>query len=382
VTLAVALGGGEWRRFSLPHPFCVVGEEQYLLGAGSIWLAADLRLEVEVREAQEGLSVHFGGSGIDEFEESLLEEASARWERVVAGQAVPQIPALQRAAVHLYFEKRVEVCPPELLAASPVVAAALTVAALTGSDRIGAMTEPQVAELACRALQEVRAPEEDPRRFRGPTLMSLYGGAACVGAGEERLNVQQLLPPESFLLVLQPGLGGSAKGAHYDQEVRSALEAALAAGKEEFARGDEGFSRVFEMAGDALNEHQMTMLYGLLRVRQMTDAYLEFLGEPVVDNDRLAEICDEESAILEDYFDFPAEALEVVRSAAVRAGALGSKLTWAFGGYPAALILAPGRRREVQQVLSRDFPETHFVCVDMDPAGLRWGGPGPAEDEW
>jgi mevalonate kinase len=48
--------------------------------------------------------------------------------------------------------------------------------------------------------------------------------------------------------------------------------------------------------------------------------------------------------------------LDRLVDAARRAGALGAKLTWAFGGYPAVLVVAPGQRREVGDALTRTFP--------------------------
>ncbi len=112
------------------------------------------------------------------------------------------------------------------------------------------------------------------------------------------------------------------------------------------------------------------MLYGLLRVRQMIEEFLEHLGEPYVDNDRLAEICDEESAILADYFGFPVRTVPAALRRRGEAGALGCKLTWAFGGLPAAVIIAPGRRREVSAALCRRFPDAHFLPVDMQVDGI------------
>ena len=96
-----------------------------------------------------------------------------------------------------------------------------------------------------------------------------------------------------------------------------------------------------------------------------------------MDNDRLAEICDEESALLRDYFGFPAEPYGRVRQAAVEAGALGAKFTCAFGGCPAAIIIAPGVREEVAETLTARFPESRFLPVDIDPTGLLMeGAPG------
>jgi hypothetical protein len=133
-------------------------------------------------------------------------------------------------------------------------------------------------------------------------------------------------------------------------------------------------AELFRLGREVLSDDQTGLLYGLIRVREMADAFLECLGDEIVDNDRLAEVCDEESAILTDYLGFPSGPYDAVRSAASEAGALGLRLTWAFGGCPAAVIIAPGRRDQVGQALARRFPRAGFLVIDVAAEGLRPGG--------
>ncbi len=369
----VALGAGARRRFSLPHAFCLMGEQQYLLGTSAIHLAGGCRTQVEVYQAPEGPALSFDGASLDRRgnrTEDLAGQLKDCWqERMATGGPSAGIEDL---GVSIHFDDVLEPCPPQILVESPAVGAALTVVALLEEGRLSSLGETEVAELAAHLLRMSDSDKENPYRHYGPALTSLTGGVVCVGPEEPRLNVQQLVPPESLLLALLPGLEGQTRGVDHDREAARAVESALDESNDVMQRGDSGFSELFAMDGQVLDERQTTMLYGLLRVRQMTEEFLEHLGEPFVDNDRLAEICDEESEILTDYFGFPAEPFASLRQRAAEAGALGLKLSWAFGGYPAGLILAPGRREEVREQLSDQFPEAGFIPLDMDPAGLRW----------
>jgi len=272
------------------------------------------------------------------------------------------------------------ICAQGALAASPTVAAGLSVTIAAHRSEEEGLSQVRLAEDACRLLASATdAGPADGRRFYADVLMALVGGAGYVEPGAERLNVQQLLPPASLLLVVMAADGGGepadAQGAARAQRERgNALLGALRKLQESGTRigssGDDAFSALFGAHGGVLDERETTMIYGLMRVQQMTEAFLECLGEPFVDNDRLAEICDEESAILADYFGFPAAAFEDVRAAAAEEGALGTKLTWAFGSVPAAIVLAPGRRGEVGRALARAFREARCLPVDMATAGL------------
>ena len=230
-----------------------------------------------------------------------------------------------------------------------------------------------MASSACHAV--VQGPMGDTGRYYGEALVSLTGGAAYVEPHGQRLNVQRLLPPESLLLVVRRGLAGVVGEAQREETVLRALSTTQQEGTNIMAGGEEGVAALFDMEPGLLDEEQVTMLYGLLRIRQMITGYLEFLSEGMADNDRLAEICDEESAILKDYFGFPADAYRDAIDSASGAGALGAKLTWAFGGYPAALIIAPGLREQVTGALQR-MEDLEVVPVDVEPAGLMAVEPG------
>ncbi len=376
MSMGIALDAEEWQRFTLPHTVCLLGEQLYLLGAPAMSAAVNLRLEVVLSDSGEGLELRFGPAGAEsEWDAALptVEDLAEAWSRAVAEVGVEDPSVLDGKAISLSFDESLAACPPGLLVNSPAVGAALAVACLALSGRIERMEETDAARVGCRLLQEVRAAGESPDRFYGPVLTSLAGGVQYVEAGGTPLNVQQLLPPESLLLLLLPGGQEEAKGPHLDEQIRQHLVSARCHGQDVIRRGDAGLGALFELDEQVLDERGKSMLYGLLRVRQMTEGFVEMLGEPFVDNDRLAEICDEESAILQDYFDFPAAPLNRIRHRAVQAGALGAKLTWVFGGYPASLLLAPGRRGEVREALSGEFPDAQFIPLDVESLGLQWG---------
>ena len=136
------------------------------------------------------------------------------------------------------------------------------------------------------------------------------------------------------------------------------------------AGGEEGTAALFALPEGYLDEGQTTMLYGALRVRELTQSLLESIGDPLADNDRLAEVCDEESAILGDYFGFPRAAYAGVIATAAEVGAVGARLTWAFGACPAAVIIAPGARAEVASALADEFPGMMLLPLDVEPFGL------------
>jgi len=365
----------EHYEFTVPHVLCLVGDQQYLLSAGAIFVASDRRLSVGVHRAGGEFRMGFSGGGSHaEFAGPEVEALRERWHAALAEEAVADAASLEGLHIHLHFDHELAACPLSALATSPATAVAVTVAALAAEFELGSLTDVEVAERACRLLQDVREVPESPDMFYGRILGALKGGAAYVEPGRNGLNVQQLLPPESLLLALPEATEQTPRHARQDARVGGALRAAIERNENVIEGGDAGFTALFEMGEDVLDEHEMTMVYGLLRVRQMTEAFLEYLGEPYVDNDRLAEICDEESGILRDYCGFPPEPFEDIRSRAVAAGALGFKLTWALGDYPAVIVLAPGRRDEVQKALHEGSNGVRVLSVDIDPAGLRWGG--------
>lgn len=373
----------EWDRFSLPHGLCLIGENQHLIGGGSICVATSLRLTVDADESQGEFNLRFG-RGVDSEEGwvPIDEEQAGRyavaWEKALVARTGLQTEDLAGASIRLNFGALAAVCPPEVLLTSPGAAVALSVAvgALRGSR--SAIRERDIVEDACllRGALVEGDPAAGPAAY-GPAVLSVAGGASYVAPDGERLNVQQMLPPESLLLAVAAD-APPAGGTDAFRTLRAALSVLSEAGATEFAHGDDGLETLFTLGRDRLDERQMTMLYGLLRVRQMVEEFLEYAGEPTVDNDRLAEACDEESAILADYFGFPADLYAEVIAAAREAGALGAKLTWALGGCPAAVIIAPGVRADMGMELAARFPGTHFMPVDADPVGLV---PGEVEPD-
>jgi hypothetical protein len=289
------------------------------------------------------------------------------WENALQSLLLGDGPSLDGLEVLLDFGPLWGICPPEVLLTSPAAAIALTVAAAAHRGELGAMAEQDLAAAACRVRDAV-VPGGAQDRHYAEVLLSVQGGAGYAEPGAPPVNVQQLVPPDSMLLALVPQLKASRGKQPFDEPVKAALAHAHRQGAGIMQAGDEGLSALFGM--DGLAQEQTTMLYGLLRVRQMLDEFLEYVGDPYVDNDRLAEVCDEESAILADCFGFPAEAYAAVRAAAGEAGALGAKLTWAFGGLPAAILIAPGRRQTVQKALRRAVPQAHVLPLDLDTTGL------------
>ncbi len=394
----VSLDAPSLDRFSVPYSVRLLGEKQHLLGSGSICLATNLRMEVRAWETAGDFSLSFGGVageedlGASEIEgrlpwpdEALLGELCDRW-RNALGRVVADPAVLEGLEVEVDLGPLWAVCPVQVLLSCPTLAAGL--AAVVAAHRMDPLppSDAELAGVACRLLDDVLpAGPVGAGSAYGEALMSLVGGAGYVEPGGERLNVQQLLPPESLLLCLTPGVGPTAQAAERDQAVREALAAVGRAGCNLAGAAEEALSGLFELAPDAVSETQMVMVYGLLRTRQMIESFLEYLGDPFVDNDRLAEICDEESVILADYFAFPADAYDGIRALAAQAGALGAKLTRAFGSYPAAIVLVPGCRQEVQEALCGKFPGAHFLPVNVDPTGLlrqEEDADGPAAEPW
>jgi hypothetical protein len=285
---------------------------------------------------------------------------------------------LEGLDIEMDFGPLWRICPPKVLAMSPAVAVALAVAVTAHRAAERQLTEVELAEAVCRLHYAASgAGHASADRSYSDALMSIVGGAGYVEPHGERLNVQQLIPPESLLLVLAPGIEEVRAAHQRDEAVVIALQKAREAKAPITDSADAAYSALFALEDTVLTAQEVAMLYGLIRVRQMTERYIEHLSEPYVDNDVLAEICDEESAILGDYFGFPAAHYDRIRAAATRAGALGTKLTWAFGSYPAAIVVAPGRRRDVGEALNNTFPGVYCLLVDMDPTGLFPGEDAP-----
>lgn len=371
----LTLAPHEWNRFSVPHALRLLGEHQHLVGAGSVALATTLRLRVRAEETQGPFAIDFGRAadneaGWEPLEGDAVAERAVRWERAIAELIAPGPDELAGLRVRVDFGPLALVCPGPVLLAAPAVALGLTVAALAFRAERGPIGEAELARLACDLkIAADPAGLSHPDRFHSEMIQSVLGGAAHVTPEGERLNVQQLLPPESMLLAIAAEPAPAPVAPEPQAEVREALDLISRQGRA-LVGGQTGLGELFRLGENVLNDRQMGLLYGLMRVREMTDAVIEHLTEGLLDNDRLAEACDEESAVLTDYFGFPSAPYDGIRTAAGEAGALGGKLTWAFGGCPAAIIMAPGRRHETGQALARAFPRAHFLLVDTAPEGL------------
>jgi len=386
---AVGLDAHELDRFTLPHSVRLVGEHQDLVGGGSLSVAVNLRLAVEVEPAEEGPSLVVWGEPPDPEAEPLPwpeqtepGELCERWRRAMLNCVAGEAALLEEIRVEVDFGPLWATAPPQVLLRSPALAAALAVIVRVRGDELPPEPAAEVAELACRLYLDAFGEEQDASRFYSDALMSLVGGAGYAEPAGERLNVQQLLPPDSLLLALAPDVSDDREGRRCRAGAWEALSVAARAGCDVTAEPEAFLRALFSLEETLISPQQSAMLYGLVRVRQMMDTFLETLGLPFVDNDRLAEMCDEESAILTDYFAFPAGPYERIRAEARDAGALGAKLTYAFGAYPAAIIVCPARRAQVQGVLERRFPDAVFLPLELDPDGLtayepEAGGPAP-----
>jgi hypothetical protein len=236
-----------------------------------------------------------------------------------------------------------------------------------------------------RDVREVAQPACDLRDAvlggRAPSFGSVYGdvyavlrgGVGFVESGGDSMNLQEIMPPEALALVMVPGLEPDALWRDIDDSLRVALAAMGAAGPDIMRPGDQGQQALFGLPRGTLSEEQVTRIYALLRTRQLQDAVLERVGSPFADNDMLAEMYDEESSMLRDYFAFPAAAYDQVRRVALREGMLGAALTYAFGGYPAMVIMAPQSRAAVMDAVARECRPVHVIALKMDPQGLMPG---------
>ena len=369
----------EWDRFVLPHSLRLLGEYQHLIGAGTVVAAANLPLAVRVEETRGSFAIDLGrwadtDAGWAPFDGDAISERVVRWERAMR-EALDMGPSdLAGLVVRLDFGPLADLVPADVLAASPAVALSLAVAGSAFRGEREHIDADELARLACRLKTLADPPgASHADRFYAEALQSIQGGAAYVMPDGERLNVQPLLPPDSLLLAIAPDLDTQSVAQEPLARVAEALELVRAQGST-LGSGDAGMAELFRLGREALSDEQTGLLYGLMRVREMADAFLECLADEVVDNDRLAEVCDEESAILSDYLGLDPGPYGPMRAAASEAGALGLRHTCAFGGCPAAVIVAPGRREQVGEALARQFPRASFLLVNVAAEGLRPGG--------
>lgn len=359
----------ELNSFTVPHVLRLVGENQHLIGAGSIVCAVNQRLRIDVEETPDEFQLTF--VGLDRSGEVVTGGPDVEgWRRALGELVLPDPELLEGLSIRVDFasECRVPMAPSG--PPSPSLAAALTMAVAShrAENRVGSDQDAaEIASCVCHAIAP--GPMGDTGRYYGEALAGLTGGAIFAELGGERLNVQSLLPTDSLLVAIRPELAGARGEKEREGAILRALAITQQEGANIMAAGGKGLEALFGIGEGLLDQDQVTMLYGLLRIREMLNEFLEFLAGGTADNDRLAEICDEESAILKDYFGFPADAYDDVVERAGEGGALGAKLTWAFGGHPVALLIAPGRRGEVAEALST-VKGVEVVPVDIEFAGL------------
>jgi len=365
----LTLEPSELGRFSVPIPLCLAGECQYALGLGTLVAAVHPRVLAEVEETAEDFQLLLRPP--DRAPNPLVDQLLGQWREALASVGVADPDDLDGLRITLDFSEARRCSPPEFLLGGPAVAVALACAVMAHRGVGEALRGSDVIRLAGDLLAGL-APGRSthPDRFYGPCCVTVCGGAMFVAPSSEPLNVQLLLPPDALILVVPPARGPDADAEGWEQHLLSGLRKVGGAARLAAAAGQDA-SGLFELAAGRLDDREAGVLYGLLRVSEMIRAHLEGLAEPSVDHDRLAELCDEESAILQDYFGFLPGRLVEVRDRAVEFGALGAKLTWGFGRWPAVIVLAPGRRPEVRSALAATFRDHHVASVDVDPAGVR-----------
>ena len=362
----LTLDPADFMRFSVPHALCLAGERQYALGLGAIAAAVHLRVRAEVSESTEQFRLDLGPDGQPGDAERLLEG----WRQALAGPAAHGFDDLDGLHIRLDLSDTSGLCPPEVALGGPAVAVALACA--LRAHRSGARTArmDELAELACALMADLPLPgRPHPDRFYAQCYACLQGGALYVAPGAEPLNVQLALPPDCLILIVPPDAALALDLAPWEDRLESGLRKIKGAAQlVEETEAD--MSPLFEAAAGKLDDQEMAVLYGLLRVREMIQDHLEAMDQPTLDHDRFAELCDEESAILQDYLGFPAASLMRVREQAVESGALGARLTYIFGGAPGLIVIAPGRRDEVHMALAHRLRDCRVLPVDVDPEGV------------
>ncbi len=318
----------KYDHFSLPLPLCLLGERQALLGLGHVGIASTLRIHMAARPTEEEFAIDVIGSAPSEE----LQQVCGRWWRLLQEEYAPEGGSLQGLKLALDPGALAGALGPAAVLRSPVFAAGATCAL--------------------------------------NAYLSLVGGARRVSPDGETLDMQELVPPECLLLAVRPDLSCSPGSVDLQGTVRSALKK-MESPAEALGEGEgEGLEKFYELANEYLDDRETMAVYGLLRVRQLISSLVEELSRPSFDHDVLAEMCEEEASLLAEHMGFPAEHYRDIGDKATEAGAIGFKYTYGPGGYPALLILAPGRRDTVDKVLRSEFEEVFVSAVDVDQRGL------------
>jgi len=363
----ITLRPDEFAFFSVPHSFCLAGERQHLLGLGSIVVAGDLRLGVSVEETADPFELALADEGV-----CVPRETLASWEEALGATAVRGAGELEGLKVSLRIGRLADVCPAEGVLRIPAVAVALACAVQANRGDVESVPVEKLVETAGAMLEQVTEAAGRsvyPQQYHALCCASVLGGAAYVVPDEEPLNVQLLVPPESLILVLDPDAEPERDAPQWREHLLSALRK-IGPAADLLRDTERDIAPLFELPEGTLDEAETAVLYGLLRVREMIRERIERMGG-AMDNDCLAELCDEESAILGDYLGFRSARLAEIRDLAVGSGALGAKLTWAFGDLPALIIIAPGRRDDVCSAVTERIEERCILPFHIEPAGLR-----------
>ena len=361
----------ESRRFSLPLPVRLLGERQEVFGLGSVAVATDLRIEFRVLETSGDFRIQIGDpqAGGSAQRGGLIRT----WRELLAEIT----PGGREGLIGLTLEVNARgsgfPVTADALLRSPAfaVGAVSAVRALRGDAE---QAEPEeIARCAARLLGAVH-PSRSPlrERFCAEALVCIQGGARYVEPTGEAIDVQQLVPPDALLLAIVPGLCDDVSAeAQWEERLLEALQRAAATVPDLVASSEGDMEDFFHLASQKLDEGQTGVLYGLLRVHQLVLAFLENLSRPVFDHDILAEMCDEEDAVMEQYFGFRPSRYGELRREAFEAGALGSKYSYGWGCCPFLIIIAPGRRELLQDRLPERFKDAVLLSANVDPAGIR-----------
>ena len=361
----------EFTDFSLPLPVCLLGEEQHLLGLGSVLLAITRRARMQVREqAVPEFEIDIPDTPDNASEEAL--RLKRRWQKLL-GEYVLHGPA-ELEGLTVTFESGFlkEGESAARILSSPHFAVALLCAALAHRTSETDIPAGDIARETCGLLGQLDGVRRhSAARAYARAIMCLRGGARFVECGGGTINVQQMIPPESLILVGPGETEPCTSGQTSFEQVPKALEKMGADAADLVASSDEELGEFFQLASDHLDDDETMAVYGLLRIHQLIMSFLENLSDDFKDHDVLAERCDEESDILERYFGFTSKSYEGMREKASQGGALGIKATFGPAGYLSMLVMAPDRRDSVLDLLRNEYPKTAVVPVDIDSTGIH-----------
>jgi hypothetical protein len=361
----ISLSENTYDHFSVPHSFCLAGELQHLLGMGSIIVASEHRINITASETPDPFRIRIMRDG------SEAEAAAPEWTDRIKGATETPAEDLDGLTITLEPPEAVASRHPEIAICNPASCVGILLAIKVHRSEERSIPLAKLAREADALLNGLLPGGSAlPEKFYSLAMASVSGGALYIGDSPEPLNVQQLLPPESFILAFDPDAECAFGLKQWTRTMIKALQ--KMGGSEKLLEETQGKpAKVIEAGAGKLNDSEVAVLYGLLRVQQMIRSQLEYIGQAYTDHDRLAEMCDEESEILKDYFEFPSEKLLEIRQQAVESGAIGAKLTYAFGSLPAILLIAPGRRDEVISTLAEKLQPENVFAIDPSPAGIK-----------